>query len=100
MRTPERITADEFVRNFVKFGTEQVAESGAIRCRTCKTPIELAGAYLTIHAAEFSSCVGSGTVLRVLIPYCPKCEPAPNTTGCVHVSGTMEGLESFAGAGR
>lgn len=99
MRTPERISADQFVRDFVKFSGEQVFEDGSIRCRTCKTPGEVAGVYLTIHTAEFATCAGPGSVLRVLIPYCPKCEPAPNATGCVHVSGIMEGFEIFVRAG-
>jgi hypothetical protein len=46
--------------------------------------VELVGVFFSIHDARFSQCAGAGKVLRLAVPYCPKCESRPEETSCIH----------------
>lgn len=90
MNTPVRISADEFVREYVKAHAGQIVKDRNIRCRECETVIERVPVTLSIHHEEIFSCTGPGTVLTIVIPFCPKCEQRPDGSGCLHVPGLFE----------
>jgi len=54
------------------------------RCKICQSFIEIIGAYMSLHDTRFPGCAGSGRVMRLVIPFCPKCETRPSEYGCIH----------------
>lgn len=54
-------------------------------CVKCGSKVEIISAYMSVHDLRFGDlCAGSGRVMRLVIPFCPNCEPAPNESGCLH----------------
>lgn len=87
MKTPELVSLKEFTDARMKWIAEHAEDigDGKQRCRSCKTQIELLPAYVSIHAVEFGVlCAGEGKVLRLAIPFCPRCEVKPSERGCIH----------------
>lgn len=89
MKTPERVSADEFIRAFVADHQGHTVKDNAIRCQLCNTILESARVYLSLHAAEFEECTGPGAVLMTFINLCPRCEDRPTERGCLHVRGML-----------
>jgi hypothetical protein len=92
MKTPNRVTLEEAKQARDVWGKEFL---GAERqmwdalpphfCRKCGSLILQKLTYISIHLAEFEYCSGSGHVERLPIPFCPSCEPEPESYGCLHV---------------
>lgn len=78
MQSPEKMKADAFIA--------AIAESWARRkCEQCNRPFLYAPVYVSIHAEEFGDvCAGEGRCIKVLLPFCRKCEPRPALKGCIH----------------
>jgi hypothetical protein len=54
-------------------------------CKTCATPVELVFVFFSIHDARFTDmCAGAGAVMRLAVPFCPKCEARPEEFSCLH----------------
>jgi hypothetical protein len=54
-------------------------------CRKCGGNLEIVGAHMSLHDPRFAdACVGSGKVVRLAIPFCPRCEAQPAEQGCIH----------------
>jgi hypothetical protein len=94
LKTPNRITLEEvnrmrdlWVKEFL--GDEAlILQPVACRqhfCRKCGSMIMQKLAYISIHVTEFETCSGPGHVERLPIPFCPHCEPEPETYGCLHI---------------
>lgn len=62
-------------------------EDDGYRCPGCGSPIMQTTCYVSIHWKLFgSSCAGSGKVLRLNYPFCPKCDGEIDyVTACYHV---------------
>ena len=60
---------------------------GKIVCKICRSEIEQDICHASLHLALFGDeCAGTGEVMQVPLPYCPRCEGKPKiTTTCVHV---------------
>jgi hypothetical protein len=86
MKTPVRVSGEQFTTERVAWIAENCVTDGELqRCRKCKTPVEIVAAFISIHDARFEdTCAGAGIVVRLAIPYCPKCEPRPAQSGCFH----------------
>ena len=89
MQTPVRMTPDE--ANMVKdrWVREQVKEglNGEPTCKQCGGGIKAITAAISVHFTEFDqTCAGGGDVRHFPVPFCPKCEPIPDDSGCIHVS--------------
>ena len=85
MRTPIRVTLDEFAAERMDWIKQKCVTDGALqRCKECGVVIEIVPAFISMHDARFETCAGPGTVMRLAIPYCPKCEDKPENYGCVH----------------
>jgi hypothetical protein len=49
--------------------------------------VEIVGAYMSVHdLGSADACVGSGKVVHLAIPFCPRCEAEPAKFGCIHES--------------
>lgn len=88
MNTPHRVTPAEFY-DLVKEHVAAhylAAESQVFTCKRCGSTIKCVTAFMSIHDAIWGdSCAGAGKVKRFAIPFCPKCEPPPAESGCLHV---------------
>lgn len=79
MQTPRVKERDEFE-------SEWNALRATGRCPRCRERFTRSKeVYLSRHAIEFGvRCTGQGAVLRVVLPWCARCEREPATYGCVH----------------
>jgi hypothetical protein len=86
MKTPEQVSMAEVVDAVRQFREKCVLKDDDLHCGTCGTAIAEKMAYLSIHSSDVfhELCTGVGRVLRVMIPYCPKCESEPEERGCIH----------------
>lgn len=89
METP-KIVALNSTRDLVRLVGEHAAEhytrvNSGYKCNACGEGIRSVTTYITLHLQVFSTCAGPGQVVKVDLPYCPKCEPTPDTFGCVHL---------------
>lgn len=78
-----------------EFLARLVREGGEF-CRSCGAANEHREVYVSLHASEFGICAGPGAVLRIMLPYCPKCEREDTRTvfaneirGCIHAPGLL-----------
>jgi hypothetical protein len=86
MKTPQRVSLKEYADERNKFLKERcVLDGDVVRCLKCHTAIEILGAWISYHDARLGDiCAGAGTVCRVAVPFCPKCEEVPDVRGCFH----------------
>ena len=84
MQTPERISLSEFLKERQTFVDACEKQGEAVLCSKCRTWVEYVGAFVSIHDARFERCSGYGRCIRMIIPYCPNCEPRPSERGCLH----------------
>jgi len=91
MKTPNKITLDEFRAAWHKYRDEQANEGpGGLWRHNCGAVLRTVTAFVSIHDSPFKgSCSGSGRVARIEIPYCPYCEPKPLEFGCLHILQTI-----------
>jgi hypothetical protein len=87
MKTPQRSTIEEFSDEAKRwaFTEAKSREDGIAICAKCESVLELKEAHVSIHFIELSECTGAGRVSKFFIPYCPRCEPVPDTYGCLHI---------------
>jgi hypothetical protein len=85
MQTPRKISLKAFAERRDAWIAEHCVTDGEFQnCRTCGGRVEILGAYMSLHDPRFPGCVGRGKVLRLVVPFCPKCEPRPDESGCIH----------------
>jgi|HubBroStandDraft_1064217.scaffolds.fasta_scaffold142217_2 hypothetical protein len=85
MKTPTHTSYEEFVLKRTEWIKAHCITDGERQlCVRCTTPIEIIGAYLSIHDKRFDHCAGPGHVVRLVVPYCPRCEEQPEARGCLH----------------
>jgi hypothetical protein len=85
MQTPRVISLQEFAARRKEWIAEHCVTDGEFQnCRTCGGRVEIVRAYMSLHDPRFPGCVGGGKVLRLVIPYCPRCEACPDEYGCIH----------------
>jgi hypothetical protein len=85
MQTPRRLSLKEFADLRTAWIAEHCYTDGEYqKCKSCHGLMEIAAAYMSIHDPRFPGCVGSGKVMCLAIPFCPKCEQRPQQTGCIH----------------
>jgi NAD-dependent SIR2 family protein deacetylase len=85
VQTPHYVSVDNFVVDKALFLMTACVECGGndMRCTQCGTRIKWEAAFISAHRiAEL--CVGTGIIVQVDIPYCPRCEETPYTRGCFH----------------
>jgi hypothetical protein len=92
MKTPTKMSANEFLRQLFQWRRDKTSLDFVEVCSTCRYAIRWQDVYLSLHSPEFSGCSGPGTVIKVAIPYCPKCETVPEETGCLHIPGLLSDL--------
>jgi hypothetical protein len=60
-------------------------QNGFQVCRKCGGNVEIVVAYMSLHDLRFGlACAGAGKVVRLAIPFCPRCEAQPAEQGCIH----------------
>lgn len=82
------VTAEELA-NDLSAWLDANSESGAgvFLCRRCGSSLHKAEIGFSVHILEMGRCSGFGTVLQVLIPYCPKCDGPPKASrACLHLA--------------
>jgi hypothetical protein len=95
LKTPQRVTLEEFSKmrmDWIATNCRLVFDpfapgdqNGFQVCRKCGGNVGIVGAYVALHDLRFGlACAGSGKVLRMAIPYCPRCEERPAEQGCIH----------------
>jgi hypothetical protein len=86
MQTPRRISLTEFGAERQRWIDSYCVTDGEFqRCRLCTGLVEILGVYFSIHNADFDECTGAGKVVRLAVPFCPRCEPRPDECSCLHV---------------
>lgn len=86
MKTPVRLSLEEFTvqyEHFFRFNCRDRVTH--IECSKCLTRIAVLPVSLQIHNAHAAGCAGTGHPWKVSIPYCPRCEKAPELSGCLHL---------------
>lgn len=80
MQTPrEKLTQEEFNAEIARWIRTQAI------CRSCGRALTTATVCVSIHASKFGNiCAGSGEVVEMAIPYCPRCEEPPQESTCIH----------------
>jgi hypothetical protein len=90
MRTPTRITWNQFqasVRSFYDDCCRQSNASERPVCKKCGSEIEAVVAFMAVHDERLrDSCAGPGRIWQLPIPYCSRCEDKPSDRGCIHVA--------------
>src|SRR5262245_32937655 len=83
MKPPEQITPIDYGTALIEF----FALHASRRCRECGTRLAVSFCYVSLHAADFPNCAGSGSVIHLPIPFCEHCEPEMGfiSQGCLHV---------------
>lgn len=85
MKTPRKMSYQDFGSARMKWiAAHCVTEGNSQLCKACGGRIRLAPTTVSIHDARFEACAGSGSVARIVVPYCPQCEPTPEGSGCFH----------------
>ena len=95
MQTPHRVSFQEFCQmreDWIATNCRLVFDlitpndqKGFQVCRKCGGNVEIVVAYMSLHDLRFGvACVGSGKVVRLAIPFCPRCEGQPAEQGCIH----------------
>jgi len=87
MKTPQKITGNEFIQQKVQFEEKTTAKSelGFPLCKKCRSGIKTSLIYISLHIIDHPCDMNSGEVLAEKLPYCPQCEVIPEKSGCVHV---------------
>jgi hypothetical protein len=86
VQTPHHVSVDNFVADRALFMMSACLDYGAnqLHCSQCGTRIKWEAVFISAHRMAVD-CVGTGTIVQVDIPYCPRCEETPYLRGCVHV---------------
>ena len=86
MQTPHHVSVDAFVAEKGFFLTTACLECGgeSLKCAGCGTRIKWEVAFISTHRIA-ESCIGTGKISQVEIPYCHQCEEIPYLRGCFHV---------------
>jgi len=95
MQTPHRVSFQEFCQmreDWIATNCRLVFDlitpndqKGFQVCRKCGGNVEIVVAHMSLHDLRFGvACVGSGKVVRLAIPFCPRCEGQPAEQGCIH----------------
>lgn len=88
MQTPHRMTLPEFqdaMRGFLDLQCLQRDRS--LWCFRCGAPIASSTVKVSIHdSLPEGECVSNRWTLSFFVPYCPRCEAAPDGQGCVHLA--------------
>lgn len=78
MQSPKKTPLTDFSHAYT-------AMAALNECPLCAGRLALAECFVSFHAIEFGdACAGEGKCQPVLIPFCPACEPVPDSKGCVH----------------
>ena len=87
MKTPNKITGEQFITEKEKFGSEDTkySEHGVQLCKKCGSFIHTSLVYIGIHSKGNPCEINLGEVLAEELEYCPECEEVPEGKGCVHV---------------
>jgi hypothetical protein len=87
MQTPHKLSIKEFANQRQQWIKDHCVTDGEYqRCRTCNTKVEIVGVYFSIHDARLDICAGAGKVMRLAVPFCPRCESQPEDHSCLHHS--------------
>jgi hypothetical protein len=95
MQTPQRVSFKEFCQmreDWIATNCRLVFDpftagdqKGFPVCRRCGENVEIVVAYMSLHDLRFGvACAESGKVVRLTIPFCPRCEAQPSEQGCIH----------------
>ena len=86
LQTPHHVSVDNFVADKALFLLTACLDDGdkQLHCALCGTRIKWEVAFIAAHRVA-EECVGTGSIVQVDIPYCPKCEETPYVRGCLHV---------------
>jgi hypothetical protein len=86
LQTPHHVSVDNFVADKALFLATACLNYGRrqLHCAQCGTRIKWAAAFISAHSMA-EQCLGTGTIVQVDIPYCPRCEETPHVRGCFHV---------------
>ncbi len=87
MKTPQKITFKEWNKQVDKYLSRDaflVSEENLYYCAHCDSKLQGLNSYVSEHDSIWSTCAGGGQVQRILILYCPNCEPVPKERGCIH----------------
>ncbi len=87
MNSPEHVSKENFenrVQGFLKneYNIDNLKKE--IRCKKCNSKIKQVTCAVSLHDSTFTGCVGYGDVQSVSVPFCPKCEDVPRSSGCFH----------------
>lgn len=85
MQTPRKLSIKEFGDQREQWIADHCVADGVYRrCRNCNTKVENIGVYFSIHYARLDICAGAGRILRLAVPFCPRCESRPEDCSCLH----------------
>ena len=86
MQTPHHVSVDRFIASKALFLMTACFGYGDKQphCSQCGACIKWEVAFISAHRIA-EECVGTGTIVKVDIPYCPGCEEKPYVRGCFHV---------------
>ena len=85
MQTPRKLSLRAFTEARQQWiATNCVTDGERRRCRICSTLVEIFPVYFSIHDARLPACAGAGKVMRLVVPFCRKCEAQPEEHSCLH----------------
>ncbi len=94
MKTPSRITPEEYVHAIVSWVAANATMTDAgLMCNRCGEQVTVVPIAFSIHLIEFGdACSGPGEVQHHLVPFCERCEALPEPNGCLHVPWRESGI--------
>jgi len=101
MKTPLKLTGSEIATAVLAFLYQDCNQSDqGWRHKPCGTPIESQEVTFAVHRAG-PWCVPrlalqNGALVpevRLMVPYCPRCETSPEQSSCVHLEPLLQSLK-------
>lgn len=88
MDAPKGVKPSELIKQLDEYFLERCVLDGPDKylCKICRSPIQYAVGYFSLHDARSSNHAGGGQVEHIMLPYCLKCEGEPDVYGCIHVN--------------
>jgi len=86
LQTPHHVSVDTFIADKALFLMTACFDymDKQPHCSHCGARIKWEEVFISAHRMA-EECVGTGTIVQVDIPYCPRCEEKPYVRGCFHV---------------